>query len=481
MISIFNPKNMIIMKQRKFNWMYLLLIAVFVLSSCAKSSKNARLIPADAAVVSIDVKQMFEKSKLGDNEEAKKKLLEQIESNAKTQEVKDLCKKIVEDPAKAGIDLREPLYFFATKSGDQAVVGTILDKGDFTEIANAIAKEADIEAVKEKDGVQYLNDKDDVIAFDDDAFIISEGLKLDDIIAKFKSDDTKGTMVENEEFAALLDGKGYLKALVPMTILEDAVDAKAKKALPEGAELKDLSMLINVTSDKGVANINIESLAKSDAWKEYIKTSTDICGKINGDYLKYIQKGAFAFFANFDGKKLFEMLDKKEVFKDLGVESQKELTKKVLESIDGDFAISVGEFKGELPNISAYIKTKDQSITDFAKENGMKPEKGMDFGFKDGATYVAIGENGAFTEAKETYQNVKGHRVYIACDIDMMSSLANMVNSSAAQNVKMIGEHVSSAELYDTSDMSVELVLNMKDKEKDPLEYFMQMFLKQIM
>lgn len=61
-----------IMKQRKFNLMYLLLIAVFVLSSCAKSSKNSKFIPADAAVVSLDIKQMFEKSKLGDNEDTKK-------------------------------------------------------------------------------------------------------------------------------------------------------------------------------------------------------------------------------------------------------------------------------------------------------------------------------------------------------------------------------------------------------------------------
>lgn len=35
--------------------------------------------------------------------------------------------------------------------------------------------------------------------------------------------------------------------------------------------------------------------------------------------------------------------------------------------------------------------------------------------------------------------------------------------------------------LYDTSDTHVELVLNMKDKEKDPLEYFMQLLMKQFM
>ncbi len=468
------------MKQRKINLMYLLLITVFVLSSCAKSSKNAKFIPADAAVVSIDVKQMFEKSKVGDNEEAKKKLLETVEGNAKSQESKDLIKKIVEDPAKAGVDLREPIYIFGNNEGKTGVIGTILDKDDFAQLLNTLAKEGDLEAVKEKDGIQYCTDGNKyTIAFDDATFYGSEST-IDDIIAKFKNDDTQNTMAENEDFAKLAEGKGYIKALIPMAIAEGQV-ADIKKNLPEGAELKDLSIIMNLTSDKGVAKLDVECLAKSDAWKKSIEESNQMCGKISGDYVKYIEKGALAIFANFDGKKLFEMLDKKDVFKDLGIDAQKELAKKVLESIDGDLAIGIGEFKGGMPNVAAYIKTKDQSVVDLAKENGMNPEKGLDFGFKDGATYVAVGETSAFTEAKETYQDVKGRRFYIACDIDLISNLAGLANNAASQGVKAVGEHVSSAEMFDISDTSIELVLNMKDKEKDPLEYFMQMFLKQIM
>ncbi|MBP3777288.1 MAG: DUF4836 family protein [Prevotella sp.] len=468
------------MKQRKINLMYLLLIAVFVLSSCAKSSKNAKFIPADAAVVSLDVKQMFEKSKVGDNEEAKKKLLETIEGNAKTQDSKELIKKIVEDPAKAGVDLREPIYIFGNSEGKVGVIGTILDKDDFAQLLNALAKDGGFEAVKEKDGIQYCTDGNKyTIAFDDATFYGSEST-IDDIVAKFKNDDTQNTMAENEDFAKLTAAQGYIKVLIPMAIAEGQI-SDIKKNLPEGAELKDLSIIMNLTSDKGVAKLDVECLAKSDAWKKSIDESNQMCGKISGDYVKYIEKGAFAIFANFNGKKLFEMMDKKDVFKDLGIDAQKELAKKVLESIDGDLAIGVGEFKGGMPNAAAYIKTKDQSVVDLAKENGMNPEKGLDFGFKDGATYVAVGETSAFTEVKETYQNVKGRRFYVACDLDLISNLAGSVNRTASQGAKAIGEHVSSAEMYDTSDTSIELVLNMKDKEKDPLEYFMQMFLKQIM
>lgn len=471
---------MMIMKQRKINLMYLLLIAVFVLSSCAKSSKNAKFIPADAAVVSLDVKQMFEKSKMGDNEEAKKKLLETMEGNAKSQEAKDLIKKIVEDPAKAGVDLREPIYIFGNSEGKVGVIGTILDKDDFAQLLNALAKDGGFEAVKEKDGIQYCTDGNKyTIAFDDATFYGSES-SIDDIVAKFKNDDTQNTMAESEDFAKLTAAQGYIKVLIPMAIAEGQV-GDIKKNLPEGAELKDLSIIMNLTSDKGVAKLDVECLAKSDAWKKSIKEGNDMFGKVSGDYLKYIEKGAFAFFANFDGKKLYEYLDKKEVFKNAGFDAQKDMIKKVFESINGDIALGVGEFKGGMPNAALYIKSKDQSIVDLAKETGMKPEKGMDFGFKDGATYIAVGESAAFTEAKETYQNAKGRRFYVTCDIDLISNLAGMVNNMASEGAKTVGEHVSSAELYDTSDTNVELVLNMKDKEKDPLEYFMQLLMKQFM
>ena len=210
------------MKQRKFNLMYLLLIAVFVLSSCAKSSQNAKFIPDNAAVISIDVKQIIEKSKLADNAEAKKKLLESAEQSVKNQDTKDLIKKIMEDPTKTGIDLSEPIFvFYADNNSKQGAVATISSKSDFLELVNTIQKEDGSEPAKEKDGIQYVQDNKTIVAFDDATFFISDSYSLDDIIAKFKNDDTKGTMAESEDFAKFADAKGFIKALIPMALVEE--------------------------------------------------------------------------------------------------------------------------------------------------------------------------------------------------------------------------------------------------------------------
>ena len=469
---------------RKLNLMYLLLATVVVLSSCSKSAQTAKFIPADAVVLSIDVKQMMEKGKLADNEEAKKKLMDNIEQNAKNQETKDLFKKIMEDPAKAGVDLREPILLYTTAdSKDMGVVGSILSKDDFAELLNAVAKEGGMDAVKEKDGLQYLQDKESIIAFDDAIFFATEGQKIEDIAAKFANDDTKGTMAENEDFTKLASGKGFMKALIPLAVAEGQMDASVKKQLPEGCELKDLSAILDLSTDKGVAKLAIEALPKSDAWKNYIKQGNDISKKIDGDYIKYIPKGALALFANFNGSKLYELLEKNGVFKEIGAEEQKAEIKKVLEAIDGDVAIGVGEYKGGQPNVAGYMKTKDKSIIDLVVEQtGRKPEKGMDFGFKDGATYVAVGENTAFEDAKETFDaaNIKGHRAYLFLDISVIGIFGEaMGNSSAKMGAEAAKEYVKSIECYDTGDTQCDVVLKMADAEKDPIEFFINLAIQQ--
>ena len=469
------------MKQRKFSLLYMLLVAVFVLSSCSKSAKQtAKFIPDDAAVISIDVKQIIEKGKIADNAEAKKKLQEGMEQGVKNQETKDLIKKIMDDPTKTGIDLSEPIFvFFADNNNKQGAVATISNKSDFLELANTFQKEDGSEPAKEKDGIQYIQDNKTVVAFDDATVFISESYSLDEVIAKFKNDDTKGTMAENDDFAKLIEAKGFIKSLIPMVLAEGQI-GNNKNLLPEGLELKDLSLILNLTTDKGEAKLGFECIAKSDAWKNYIKESTELCGKISGDYLKYLPKGAFLMYANINGKKLFEMLDKEKYFDQAGISGeQKNLAKKVIEAIEGDLAFSIGNIEGEKPEVAAYLKTKDASIADLAKEQGLA-EMEVDFGFKDGATYVAYGTKG-FTEAKDGFDKsaVNGRRVYLFCDIATIAKVAGLFSGDAAGTADAASEYIKTAEFYDTSDTAGELVVKMKDTEKDPIEFFVDIALKQ--
>ena len=464
------------MRKRKNYVLYLLLMAVFVLSSCSKSSPNAKFIPEDAVVVSIDVKQIFEKSKLGDNEDAKKELLKAIKENADSKRRKDLLQAIVENPAKAGIDLREPIFFFTDKEQNNALVGSVLDKNDFSELLSTLTEEK----VKEKEGLMYLEDGRNVIVFDDATFYFSEDRELNDIVKLFKNDDTQNTMAENDDFAKLLGGNGLVKMLVPLSAYGKYADAAVKKNLPDGAKLEDLSILMNLNSGKGNITMSVEVLAKSDAWKDSFKKSADICEKIDGDYLKYLKKGALLLYTNIDGEELYETLVERKVFKEIGAEGAQDMVKKVLNSIDGDCVINVGELNLRSPEFTAYIKTKDGSLIDLAEEFGMTSRGGIDFGFKDGTSYVAMGDD-AFKEAKNTYDKsaIKGHRFYFYCDAEIAGNFSDLPYSYR-RSARELSQYLSAIEVYDTGTTSCDFVLKLKNEDKDALEFLGELILENI-
>lgn len=87
----------------------------------------------------------------------------------------------------------------------------------------------------------------------------------------------------------------------------------------------------------------------------------------------------------------------------------------------------------------------------------------------------------AFTEAKGGFDKsaVSGRRVYLFCDIATIAKVAGTVGGDAAGAAGAAGEYIKTAELYDTSDTAGELVLKMNDAEKDPIEFIVDLAVKQ--
>ncbi len=86
-----------------------LLLAVLVLSSCCKTVPNyTKLIPEEAdVVIRLDIRQMSKKSGLTGNDKMMKKAEEFIKSEF-TGKVREKMLAIFNDPAEAGLDLRDP-------------------------------------------------------------------------------------------------------------------------------------------------------------------------------------------------------------------------------------------------------------------------------------------------------------------------------------------------------------------------------------
>lgn len=467
------------MKQTKFYLGCVLLLAAMLLTSCSKSPKVARLMPNDAITMRIDVKQIFDKTKAGDNDKAKAQVAEALEGLAKTEDGKKLMKEIAADPAKAGIDLRQPLWVSVdTKGKNPMLLGELHSKDDFAKLLTTLSA-----APQEKDGISYVKQDDNVIAFDDEVFVITN-TDLDTLIKRFKADDTANTMAENDDFSKLVSCKGLAQMLIPLNVADEQLDASTKKMMPEGAQFKDLSVLLDLNSEKGALTLTAEVIVKSDAWQKLYDNSDKVARKIDGDFAQYCSADGLALFCNIDGKAYIDVLEKTGILnmKEVAATGKTDDLKKALGSIDGDIALSIGKWEGFIPNIALYAKTKDDAVEKTLAANGIKNSSEMQIGTKDGASYIAVG--GKPFEAAQSpinKSNLTSHRFYFYIGTPLATKAVQGLGSrSSASMAQPVIDMIKSLEIYDTGKMTTEFRLNMKDADKDPIELATSMLMGQL-
>lgn len=115
----------------KIKNVYLALFALLALfmSSCTDDLKYAKMIPDDAYfVMRLDVKQTVEKCGLQENSKVKKSLTDALKESDLSRDLRDRIEQIFDKPATSGLDLRKPVFLYASKDGsyeETAVVGAL--------------------------------------------------------------------------------------------------------------------------------------------------------------------------------------------------------------------------------------------------------------------------------------------------------------------------------------------------------------------
>lgn len=465
------------MRKSNISFGFMLLMAVMMLASCSKSPKVSRLMPDDAITMRIDVKQIFEKSKAGDNEKAKAQITETLNSFAKNEEGKKLMQEIADDPAKAGIDLREPLWVSTDVNGKSTMIlGELLSADDFIKMLTVV----DGTAPQEKDGIHYAQEGKNIVAFDDDVFVLAEG-SLDEIIRKFKNEDTKGTMAESDDLAKINGCDGIVQMLIPMGCTESQLKEEAKKMLPNGAELKDLSLLLDLNSEKGALTLTMEAIVKSDAWQKLYDKSSKVAKKLDGDFAQYLSADGLVMFCNVDGKAYAELLDQLGFFnmRDLTATGKTDDVKKVINSIDGDIALGINKWEGFVPDVVLYVKTKDNNMTETLNANGFKSSDELQIGSKDGVSYITFGAKPFEAAATPVSKSdLSGHRFYLRLGAPLANKAMTGLAGGSARTAQPLLDTVKSLEIYDTGNTTAVMRLNMKDADKDPIELATDLLMK---
>lgn len=459
----------------------ILALAALTLASCSKSQVYEQVIPAEADfVLSVSVDQLVKKSEILSKEN--KELRDQFFPNSNAPEAKVL-RPLLEDPSKAGIDFKSPVYLFTTPDLQGAFLARVSDEGklkkfltDLTQLKNPQA------TIEQKDGISILNDTDNnAIAFTKDALLVlipSSETKKDmrvEAIQLLKLKEGK-RYHETSSFKELKSKKSDLSLILDYKKLFSLYSYYAGQLNPnqlaaQGIDMSKMQIALHINFESGVTTTDIKYISED---KETLEKFTELSKKVSpksceNKYGKLLAKDNLFFMNGYisgpeilnsykDNPALSEAF---ESLSGMGIEPSS-----IFSSVDGEFALSISSFNplrsGGLP-ITFYAESKSpqgvdaiaQAIEEKSKQSRdstievwsydepyivqtedehqyvarKEGEAPLYFGYKDGSTYFALGEGAKaklFKEQKPniseaTYSSIlKGHSASMALDLNYL-------------------------------------------------------------
>ncbi len=497
------------MKTKLINRFYLLLTAVvFVcLASCSSKPKHARLISKDAFVVAnLNVEQIADKAQSGNAKNVADKLKKEVEKMDFSAEAKAKLLKIVEDPAEAGVDLRKPLLFFVEdpEKSTGGMVAALHDADKLTELLNAMAKEENVDPVKETDGLFVLRpggERSEVgVVYDKDMLLILGGNDADMVTEaqrRFKDEKDEGILAR-ADFEEFCKAKGDAQLLVWGDLLNKIEDRdldEMKRLIPANVNPADYSLLLDLNSEKGAVVLSAQTLALTDAAKQYAEEQAKMAGKIDAELLNYVsEKALFMFAANLKGEEVAKQLLPIVKKQEYANATQVNLVETILKHINGNVVVACNSVSEKTPEVCVLVKVDDEKkVQEAVKtlggsmleevEPGQFSVMGMSYlGVKDGILYVSMPHPVlSMAKPKQTIDEgaMKGN--YFYCVLNMQGLLQNefvkmqMERDRDFRMMKPALEKCKSLEFVGVEAGKCELRLKMTDESKNPLEILVSM------
>lgn len=460
---------------------------VLMLASCSSKPKYADMIPANTvAILRVDAKTLAEQSSESGNL-LTQKLKDSFAKEEMSMETKEKVMKIIDNPAEAGVDLRDAvlLCMGTNVEKDITLLATLHDADKFEELLNLVAKESGQGQVKTKDQMKYLYTPSGMLAFNEDVLVVCPAMGGDqeqEAVANAEKILSGQNGADSKFVDKLLECDGALSVMVTGEVYNMQEEAKALmgQALPKDLNLKDVAILADLSMDRGEAVVDYETLTSSEAWEKYQKTYEEMCGKLDGDMAKSLSKDGFALFCHLDGAKLLEVIKNNPAVAQAGEEAMKML-ESIYGSIDGDVAIGLDGYDPAMgiPSITAYMKTKDNGISTLLTTLAQGV---VQTGYKDGYTYALTNKEAKpFDEAKNAFakSDIAGKRAYVYFNFGLLRTIAVANGGSESQGMFVAAALFDVLEADYKGDGKGQVKLTLRDKTKYPIEAIAELLAKQ--
>lgn len=377
-------KNVMIMK--KVNMVLrgtllscLVVAASFLLTGCTQD--YPKVLPSDcAAIMKVDVAAIAEKAGLEDNSsvsDIKEKFLEAADKEMSHKSTERL-KEMLDDPAQFGVDLREPIYFFApSKSfGYIGMVAKVLNRADLQEFVEMMLKESDSGRLKEYEECWIWTPEHNniALAFNDNSLIIANGVMGDadarrDIRKRFSAEAEEESILEVEGFKRLAESKDDIAACLMMEGVMKLVPKRQlaeMKKLTKDYPLDEMSLVAGLNFGDETIDAYMEYIAETDEAQKQLDEMKGLMQEVTCRYWDMIPDNAFLLAGGgLHGVKYWDKIKGMKALDPLFGEmpEARDLMKQLFTTAEGEaaFAMCLPEAGANMPDMCGFMGISSKS------------------------------------------------------------------------------------------------------------------------
>lgn len=345
-------------KIKNISFLLCMALVVMLMSSCTRTDYT-HAIPADAAaVVSINLRSIVEKSGINDDSNAslKQHLTDALKNGLNSETAKQLSE-IMEDPSESGFDFSSPVYVYTAKEfGFSPVVDLNVDsKSDLTSTVEALAKSQLCTPLEKAKNFKFtiLGGKV-VLAFNRGTALCvesKEGMsdKLFTALDKVMTLKKEDSFCADDAFDRLKDEKGDIAFYItPSQGLSGITAATPDK------DASGKAFIGNFSFDNGLIAMNLAKYFKDKP------AASSSMGQTLGTSLfsRFPKAMPVMFSLGMKGAETYSELSSL-----LGLETLEiPLLRKLVESMQGDLAIGYNGYDKQNMSFLAFAQIKDPKL-----------------------------------------------------------------------------------------------------------------------
>lgn len=414
----------------------LIVLIVFTVA-CSKSMEYTNAIPLDAMfVATFDFKSLADKAGLNDkaNEEMKNKLMETLKSGTSATTYQQL-EKWMKNPSALGVDFQSPIYVFTSPFINQpTIVVKVSNASNLRETLDVMTKENITQPVSEADGFQFTTSDDAVIGFNESAAIIMQVYgttnreEAKKTIGELLKQSPNNSINANHGFQKSQKEKGDINFFINMNTLPDVLASQINATLPADINTKELTLLANLTFEKGKVATRIEYYTENKEVKAILEKQEKALTKLNNTFLKNFPESTVAFFnVGTNGQALYDLLLDNNDFRNTVSIAKAVEVKELFNSFKGD--VSVGLVNIDMNNTPSFMAYAEVSN---AKSLKAVYDNKQAIGLSRGEDIVQLKENEYVYKSRDInlFFGVVGKQMYATNDETLYKNINKPVDKS---------------------------------------------------